>query len=280
MVALYHSFYKLVLLYCAAESMAACTRPVLQSALDSLIQTVEKSAGASMKFAPGAKITQNNSPISSIREAKIVNFTSWGKPYKINVLDEEACTTASMRVPKINDQLELLSSRMKITPSGEVLELEFHTAGKGSHSLFKPDSLPNEAPAMWSTDSPASHSSLIKAINSYPEGISRGMGEITQASSSCNRFENGQVMGVGICNKFSKNSTYPVEFRRFYADTKTGAGLGSFLFSTLGNSTRKARGFKALWLHEYFKVDQEQIQQIVAVMNNVDDNWKDAWATL
>jgi hypothetical protein len=279
MVTLSQSFCTLVLLSHVTPSIAACTRPILQSALDGLIQAIEKPAGASLKLAPGAKITQNNVLISSLQQAKFVNFTGWGKPYTINVLDEEACTAASMRVPKISNQLELLSSRMKITPTGEVLELELHDAGKDSHKLFKPESLPNESPAMWSADAPASHQSLVKIINSYPEGISQGTGEITQASNSCNRFENGQVMGVGICNKFSKNSTYPVEYRRFYADTKTGAGLGSFLFSTLGNSTRKARGFKALWLHEYFKVDQGQIQQIVAVMNNVDDNWKDIWAT-
>jgi hypothetical protein len=68
-------------------------------------------------------------------------------------------------------------------------------------------------------------------------------------------------------------------FRRFYADTKTGAGLGSFLFNTLGNSTRKPTGFKALWVHEYSKMEKGELQQIVAVMNNVADNWKDIWAT-
>jgi hypothetical protein len=154
---------------------------------------------------------------------------------------------------------------MKVTPSGDVQELELHNAGKDSHKLFKPESLPAKAPELWSTDSPASYESLVKIMDSYPEGISRGDGSITQASSSCNRFENGQMMGVGICNKFSPKSSFPIPFRRFYVDTKTGAGLGNFLFSTLGNSTRKATGFKALWLHEYFKVDKGQIQQIVAV---------------
>jgi uncharacterized protein YutE (UPF0331/DUF86 family) len=73
--------------------------------------------------------------------------------------------------------------------------------------------------------------------------------------------------------------TFPVEFRRYYADTKTGVVLANFLFSTLGNSTRKARGFKALSVHEYFKLDKGEIQQIVAAMNNVDDYWKDIWTT-
>jgi hypothetical protein len=279
MVALNHSLPTLVLLSCAALSTAACTRPILQSALDSLIQTIEKPAGTSLKLASSAKITQNNTPISSLQQARSSNFTGWGKPFAINVLDEEACTTATMRVPKVSGQLELLSSRMKVTPTGEVLELELHYANKQSHSLFRPESLPDSAPAMWSTASPSTHSALVKVIDSYPSGISAGDGSITSASPACNRYENGQVMGVGICNKFSKNSTFPVEFRRFYADTTTGVGLGSFQFSTLGNSTRKARGFKALWLHEYFKVDDGKIQQIAAVMNNVDDSWKDIWAT-
>jgi hypothetical protein len=68
--------------------MAACTRPVLQVALDSFIQTVEKNTGASLKIAPGAKITQNNSPMASLQQATFTNFTGWGKPYKIDILDE------------------------------------------------------------------------------------------------------------------------------------------------------------------------------------------------
>jgi hypothetical protein len=113
-----------------------------------------------------------------------------------------------MRVPKINDKLEVLSSRIKTSSTGEILVLELHSAGQGSHSLFRPDGLPNEAPSMWAADSPASHTSLINVIDSYTEGISKGAGEITRASSSCNRFENGQMMGVGICNRFSKTSSF------------------------------------------------------------------------
>jgi hypothetical protein len=279
MVTLNHALRTLMLLSYAAISTAACTRSTLQSTLDSLIQTIEKPAATSLKLTSGVKITQNNIPISSIQQASFTNFTGWGKPFTINVLDEEVCTVATMRVPKISGLLELLSARVKVTPNGEVLELELHNANKQSHSLFKPESLPDSAPVMWSASSPSTHSALVKIIDSYPSGISAGDGSITSASSTCNRYENGQMMGVGICNKFSKNSTFPVEFRRFYADTMTGAGLGSFEFSTLGNSTRKARGFKALWLHEYFKIDDGKIQQIVAVMNNVDDAWKDVWAT-
>jgi hypothetical protein len=270
----------LLLLSYAAISGAACTRPVLQSALDSFIQTVEKSPQASLKIASGAKITQNNTLIPSIQQSRLSSFTGWGKPFRIDVLDEEECTTATIRAPKMNNQLELLSARMKITPTGEVSELELHHVGVGSHKLFQPENLPNEAHPMWSIDSPASHKSLIEATNHYPDAAMKGTGQFIPATNSCSRYENGKMMGVGVCKGGSRNMTFPVEFRRYYADTKTGVVLANFLFSTLGNSTRKAHGFKALWVHEYFKLDKGEIQQIVAAMNNVDDYWKDIWTTL
>jgi hypothetical protein len=269
-----------LLLSHAAISTAACTRPVLQSALDSLIQTVEKSPKAALKIASGGKITQNNSPISSTQQAIFTNFTGWGKPFKINVLDEEACTAATLRAPKINNKLELFSSRLKITPeTEEILELELLNVGAGSHKLYQPEALPNEADPMWSSNSPASRKSLIDATNTYPDAAQKGTGEFIPATSSCMRYENGKMMGVGVCKGGVRNMTFPVEFRRYYADTKTGVVLANFLFSNLGNSTRQARGFKTLWLHEYFKLDKGEIQQIVAAMTNVDDYWKDIWKT-
>ncbi|KAF2666405.1 hypothetical protein BT63DRAFT_458765 [Microthyrium microscopicum] len=268
---------QLVLLSClAAISMAACPRPILQTALDNFIQVAEKPSGASLKLAAGAKMTQNNSPITSFDQSKIAKSSGFGKAFKIDVLDEEACTVAVMRTPKIDGQLELFSARIKVAPTGEIQELELYNAGKGSHMLFKPEGLPNEAPALWSSDAPATHESLVKIIDSYPEGMEKGNGSITKASPTCNRFENGQEMGVGVCNKFPFE--YPVVYRRYYADTKTGVGLGAFLFSTLNGSKRKAMGFKALWLHEYFKVEKGQIAMIAAVMNNVEDNFKDVWS--
>jgi hypothetical protein len=262
-----------------ATSIATCTRPVLQSALDSFIQTVERSPQASLRMTAGAKITESNNWISSIQQSKLSNFTAWGKPYHIDVLDEEECTTATIRTPKINNQLEILSSRMKITPTGELLELELHPVGMGSHKIFQPENLPSEAHPMWSADSPASRKSLIDATNHYPDAATKGTGEFIPATSSCSRFENGRMMGIGVCKGGNRSVTFPVEFRRYYADTKTGVVLANFLFSTLGNSTRKARGFKALWVHEYFKLEGGEIQQIVAAMNNVDDYWKDIWTT-
>jgi hypothetical protein len=269
----------LLVLSQTATSMAACTRPVLQSALDSLIQTVEKSPQASLRLASDARITQNNSLISSFQQSNLTNFTGWGKPFHINVLDEEGCTAATIRAPEINNQLGLFSSRMKITPAGEILELEIHNVDKESHKLFQPENLPNEAPAMWSTDSPASHKSLVDATNTYPDAAMKGTGQFIPATSACSRYENGKMMGVGVCKGGNRSMTFPVEYRRYYADTKTGVVLANFLFSTLGNSTRKAHGFKALWVHEYFKLDKGEIQQIVAAMSNVDDYWKDVWTT-
>jgi hypothetical protein len=269
----------LLLISHGSISIAACTRPVLQSTLDSFIQTVEKSPQASLKLPPGAKITQNNVLISSIQQSKLSNFTGWGKPFHIDVLDEEGCTAATLRAPKTNNQPELLSARMKIAPTGEVLELELHHVGTGSHKLFEPQNLPTEANPMWSTDSPASRKSLIDITNTYPDAAMKGTGEFIPASRSCSRYENGRLMGVGVCNGGNRSMIFPVEYRRYYADTKTGVVLANFLFSTLGNSTRKARGFKALWVHEYFKLDKGEIQQIYAAMNNVDDYWKDIWTT-
>jgi hypothetical protein len=268
----------LILLH-AATCLAACTRSTLQSTLDNLIQTAEKSPQASLKITSSTKITQNNNFISSMQQSKLTNFTGWGKPFHIDILDEEQCTTATLRAPKINNQLELFSSRIKITPTGEVLELELYHVGVGSHKLYEPQNLPNEANPMWSTDSPASHKSLVDATNTYPDAAMKGTGQYIPATSSCSRYENGRMMGVGVCNGGNRSMTFPVEYRRYYADTKTGVVLGNFLFSTLGNSTRKARGFKALWVHEYFKLDQGKIQQIVAAMSNVDDYWNDIWTT-
>lgn len=185
----HHTLRAVVLFFYGTVSIAACSRPMHPAVVSERCHPdcwIDRGSFVEDRWRRISHAGYH--PITSFQQARFTNFTGWSRQFRINVLDEKACTIAAMREPKISTSWKFLSARLKVSPSGEGVELELHNGGKQSHSLFKADGLPNKTPAMWSADSPASKTHLIDVINSFPEGISNGSGEFTRATSSCNRF--------------------------------------------------------------------------------------------
>jgi hypothetical protein len=251
----------------AAITLAACPRTILQTASEDLLRTIENSTAPSIKLTPAVKISKNNIAVKSVGETGIEKFTRWAKPFKITVLDEATCNVAVMSVPKFGNNTQILSTRIQMTPAGQVTELEVFFTGADSNIIFFGDYLPDTPGAIWTMKNPAPRASLLKRMDSYASGITAGKGEMVEVAPDCSRYENGfrigsnlpkgQIgLGFGECNSGFALIKVPVVNRRWYVDSETGIGLGNFMFSS------------AMWLHEYFKVQDDKIMQIYAGMQN------------
>ena len=253
--------------YNAVLTSAACSRLVLQTALDDLFKTIEKPSAPSVKLVSTVKISKNNAPVKSIAETGLRKFNGWAKPFRITVLDDATCNVAAMSVPKYGNYTQILSTRMHITPMGEVTELEVFVTGGDTNYIFFGNYLPDAPGEMWSEKNPAPRTELLKSMDAYASAIAAGDGNQVKVAPDCSRYENGfkiganlpegQIgLGFGECNSGFALIKVPVVGRRWYVDSETGVGLGNFMFSS------------AMWLHEYFKVRDGKIMQIYAGMQN------------
>lgn len=260
----------------ASSCSAACARPVLQTALEGLFKTIEKSSEPSIKVASNVKISRNNIVVGSVKETGLSNFTRWAKPFRITVLDEATCNVVALSVPKFGNQTQLLSTRMQVTPTGETVELEVFFTGKDTNSVFFGDYLPDNPPDMWAAKHPAPREALVKSMDAYASAITAGDGNLVKVAPNCTRYENGfkiggklakteMGLGFGACDSGFALIKVPVVGRRWYVDSGTGVGFGNFNFSV------------ALWLHEFFKVEDGKIMQIFAAMQPGFKAPKDPW---
>jgi len=273
MVKVIHSLLTFSTLFNVAlsSSSSGCARPLLQSALDGLFATIEgKAVTSTIKLDANFKITQNLLPKTTLQDTLLKNFTSWAKPFRITVLDEETCNVAAMSLPKVlNNETRLLSTRMKIDPvSGAATELEIYSAGSDTFMVFLGDWLPDNPGEIWAAKDPSPREALLKSMDAYPTAITAGNGSLVSVSQNppCTRYENGFKIAppFGTCNSGFKLIQVPVVARRWYIDSQTGVGLGNFVFQPV------------MWLHEYFKVRNGEIMQIYAGMVQV-KNYKDPW---
>jgi hypothetical protein len=85
--------------------LAACPRPVLQSALENLLKTIENPKESSLTIASKIKISNNNVVVGSIKETGFSNFARWAKLFRIDVLDEGTCDVAALSIPKFGNQI-------------------------------------------------------------------------------------------------------------------------------------------------------------------------------
>jgi len=250
---------------CAQISLAACSRPVLQTTLDNLFRSIENARAPSVKLASSVKISLNNAVVKSIAETSFRNFTKWAKPSQIKVLDETTCNVAAMSIPKYGNNTQILSTRMQMTPTGEATELEVFVTGGNTNYIFFGDYLSETPGDIWNEKNPAPRAELLKCVDSYASAITAGKSNMVEVSPTCSRYENGfkignnlakgQIgLGFGQCNAGFELIKVPVTDRRWYIDTETGIGFGNFNFAV------------ALWLHESFKVKDGKIEQIYAGM--------------
>jgi hypothetical protein len=251
-----------------SSSLAACSRPVLQSTHDSLFQK-DKVSSSSLKLASKVKISQNNLPITSLQQSIFVNITGYAKPLHLQVLDEEKCTVAAFSIPKSAEGANLLSTRITITPTGEITELELLHPTRW---FTLPSFLPDQANETWRTPYPAPRDAILKVLNSYPDGIALGNGANVPVAETCTRYENGFGMPLA-CNGVFWLFQTTVSQRRWYVDTATGNALGNFVF----DQSKTPGMIPQLWIQEYFKIVDGRIFEIFAAMEPQWPNYQDVW---
>jgi hypothetical protein len=262
---------------------AACTRDSLKNIADAFLNAgiARKATDEAFSFAPTARISQNNILLPSVAQTAYGNITGFYKPFRVQVLDTEICTVATLLLANqksmTGDEPSIMSIRIKTGQSGtSIEELEILNVLKGSHMFFTPQTFPAEAPAMWSSPTAGSLSreALIKIANLYPSGIQAGDGSAIPGAPSCPRIENG-VQTTTTCYKGLAMFKQPVTNRRWVADKTTGVVLGGFYFD---KPASKGTNY-GLWLNEYFKVDNGKMAGIQAAMKELTGvPFRDVWA--
>jgi hypothetical protein len=263
------SFIKvLALSLYVASASAACTREALTATRDNFLKSsIEKAGAAALTLAPNVRISQNNVVVKSVSDTAYANITGYYKPWRVQSIDSGDCQIATFFLANQGADPALVSIRIKTDGEGKAIqELEVLNVLKGSHMFFAPQMFPNEAPAMWSsnTDGGLSREKLIEIANTYPSGIQAGDGKDIPGAPTCPRIENG-VQTTTNCNKGLAIFKQPVRDRRWVADTVTGVVLGGFYFDKPANIGAKF----GLWLNEYFKIDNGKLAGIQAAMKEL-----------
>ncbi|KAF1987213.1 hypothetical protein K402DRAFT_420441 [Aulographum hederae CBS 113979] len=261
-------------------TLAACSRSALQSASDNFFSSAFSKG--SFAIAPNAKITQDNKLYKNLDETIHGNMMNFARPLQISALDVDTCNVGTYAIPTEGtadkNEIAMASVRLNLNDnSNQVEEVEILNILRSSFILFAPRMLPEKPSAMWKQAQNSSRSlsraDLLDILDSYPTGIQAGEGAIAKVATDCVRYENGFRMPIK-CNDLFAAFKWPVTNRRWYIDTQTGTALGAFYFD---NAAKFEMGIPGLWLHEYMKVEDGAIKEIIAGMISWPGNFTDAW---
>lgn len=305
------SMFSLFFLLLAITSLASgeCSRAALSSVRDRFwaAGTGKQMEIPGVTLAPDLKISTNNVVNPSLGTSAFRTMGGF-TDFAIHAIDTTTCEVASFRVA--SDQL--LSTRLKLDSAGALSEVEFLLAVNGDQ-FFRPSGFPRTTPAGWNQPqtpgpppqiaagfdpaigAPAAsintrtcktsagesrrltREELIYVASTYCDGLQGKPWEsCVLAGSSCPRVENG-VQTTSNCGVGTGMFGWPVRGRRWVVDTETGVVLGAFYFDYYAKFKRES----ALWLHEYFKVQEGKMSYIYAPMKNLPapgGRFNDVWA--
>jgi hypothetical protein len=260
-------------LVAAQGAAAGCTRALLLQTRDAFFKAGAARSQSGLKLAPGAKIALNNKPVAGLAQtpfSKLTGFTS----LKVEAADVETCQIATFRV----SSSQVLSTRLRLNPAGDITEVEFLQAVQGDQ-FFRPTGFPSTTPAMWSAKQrpgrppniPASwtpiagtpgkdvnrancrtgsgaarlltRQELVYVAATYADGL---RGEpwgscVIGHGNSCPRNENG-VTTTANCAKGAGMFGFLTRGRRWVADVDNGVVLGAFYFDYGAKGPKGATG--------------------------------------
>jgi hypothetical protein len=273
------------LAYLATYTVAVCTRNGLSSALDKYLAG---SAGQpSLRVASTVKISSNGYVQRAIADTAFGNITSLYRPkFKVEALDTATCQGARYTVVTERNQTTgaatpaLVSFRLMLEESdGPIKEIEIMNVVRGQHILFYPDKFEETTPDLFTSSqvSDGSHKALnrqeiISVANTYLEGVQSGNNSLVKAGPTCPRISNG-LQTSGHCDQGMQQFKWPVDSRRWIADTETGVAFGVFIFRGALMVDNKTGDY----INEYLKIRDGRIQQIRAVMIYSDRYIKSVW---
>jgi hypothetical protein len=267
------------------STIAVCTRNGISSALDKYF-----SGGinqAALQVAPAVKISSNGYMQNTVADTAFGNITSAYRPkFKVQALDTAACQGARYSVVTEKNRTTgaivpaLVSLRLMLDDNdGPIKEIEVMNVVRGQHILFYPDKFEETTPDLFSSSqvSDSSHKILsrqeiISVANTYLEGVQSGNNSLVKAGPTCPRISNG-LQTSGHCDQGMQQFKWPVESRRWIADTETGVAFGVFIFRGALMVDNKTGDY----INEYLKIRDGKIQQIRAVMIYSDKYIKSVW---
>jgi hypothetical protein len=287
----------------AQEAAGGCTRELLISTRDAFFKAGAAKSQSGLKLAAGVKIALNNKPVSSLSATPFPKMTGFTN-LKVTAADVETCQIATFRVSPsqiLSTRLRLSPAGGAITEV-EFLQASkgdqffrptgFPSSTPAMWTAKQRPGKPPRIPASWTpiagtpgkdvsratckagngTARLLTREELVYVAATYADGL---RGEpwgscVIGHGNSCPRNENG-VTTTPNCAKGAGMFGFLTRGRRWVADTDNGVVLGAFYFDyggtgSVGPGAPVAGGGKgaALFLHEYFKVEQGGLAGIVS----------------
>jgi hypothetical protein len=252
----------------------SCTRTGLSAALDSYFNNAISKTP--LNLSPAVKISSNGYIQRSVSDTAYGNITSLYRPnFKVQALDTTVCQGARYTVVTERNSTTgkndpaLVTIRVMLEDNdGPIKEIEVMNIVRGQHILFYPDKFEQTTPELFTSSQTSSSNTtklsrkdIIAVANTYLEGVQSGNNALVKAGQTCPRVSNG-LQTSGHCDQGMQQFKWPVEARRWIADTETGVAFGVFIFRgalMVNNRTGD-------YINEYLKVKDGRIHEIRATM--------------
>lgn len=156
---------------------------------------------------------------------------------------------------------------------GMVNEVEVLNVIQGDHILFYPDKFEQRTPALFNSSQAfppgaksastkeLSRKEIISIANTYLAGVEAGNNALVKAGPACPRISNG-LQTSGHCDEGLQQFKWPVDNRRWIADTETGVAFGSMIFRGALNVSADTGDL----VNEFLAVKDGLIREVRAVM--------------
>jgi hypothetical protein len=278
---------------------APCDEKCLQSTLDQYMAALTRRDASALPLTQDVRFTENGAVGTPGKDGLWKGASEVGA-YRHTFTDP---TTQQVMFWGVLDQSgtpALATIRLGVE-NGRIAQIEHVVARKGSHALFAPEALTSPHTSLNSRVSqPLARERLIAIADSYFEGIEQHNSRIILSSEDCQRIENG-VQTTNMPGRTSKNCAHSadlltyikaVDDRRYpIVDPARGIVVSTILFDIPGDSSSsgdaaisgdprvaaRLREPRTLLLTEWFKIDNEKIQHIEAIMHNLPQGSKSGW---
>jgi hypothetical protein len=261
-----------------ALTKAVCTRKGIQTSLDNFFLTAITKEPLALSST--VKISSNGYSQPNLNSTSYANITWLERPeFKVQALDTIACQGARYTVSRQKNSTggespALLSLRLALEENdGPVSEVEIINVINGSHILFYPEKFEPRTPALFNSSqafppgasltnkTTLSRKEIIAVANSYLEGVQAGNNALVKAGPTCPRVSNG-LQTSAHCDQGLQQFKWPVENRRWIADTETGVAFGAMIFRGALNVPTDTGDL----INEFLAVKEGRIREIMAVM--------------
>lgn len=242
---------------------AVCDRDCLTEHMTAYLEALIQNDASGLPLAEDAKFTENGAELS-------LTEGLWGRARSLDGYRQDFAEVpagqAAAFVRLTDDRgAVLLAVRLRIS-AGEISEIESIVARSGEATFFSPTRLSEDPALETAVDTPLPRDRLVEITDLYFQGLDSGDGSDIPVTSRARRNENGIVTATGSGIRNVAMFSYIEEIKRRYVlvDEERGIVLPFVLFEIPNGFT----GSRTLHLAELFKIEDDQIADILAIMVN------------